>query len=217
MNIVQTEACILSFLPLNLMKKISFSILAASVILVSCGVDTTGLSVVSSKMPLGSPNAPVLVQEFADLECPACKTANTLITKPLLQMYGERIRFQFMHFPLSQHGKAMEASLALECAADQGKFWELLDLAYERQDTLGSTALRQWAQELELDTPLFDRCLRSDIKREVVLEDYSAGIGIGVNQTPTYVVNGVKVADASLAGVATAVEAALEQIRQIPL
>ncbi|MDD5056025.1 MAG: thioredoxin domain-containing protein [Candidatus Peribacteraceae bacterium] len=199
------------------MKKISLSIAAVSILLVACGVDTTGLSPASSRKPLGSESAFVLVQEFADLECPACAQANTLITKPLLQSYGDRIRFQFMHFPLSQHGNAMEAALALECAADQGKFWQLLDLAYERQATLGSTALRQWAEELELDTVLFDRCIRSNIKNAAVLADFGEGERIGVNQTPTYFVNGVKVNDASYAGVTTAVDTALQQIEQIPL
>ena len=211
------ESGILLFLSSFPMQKISIGIIASSILLAACGVDTTGLTATSSRTPLGSANAFVLVQEFADLECPACKTANTLITKPLLQTYGDRIRFQFMHFPLTQHGNAMEAAEALECAADQGKFWQFLDLAYERQETLGSAALREWGTVLGLDATLFDRCIRSDIKREAVLADFTEGERVRVNQTPTYFVNGAKVTDASLAGVTAAVEAALQQIKQIPL
>lgn len=199
------------------MRRISTIAILASIIFAACGVDTTGLSALSSRKPLGPDNAPVLVQEYADLQCPACKQANTLITKPMLQKYGSRIRLEFKHFPLTQHEYAMEAGQALECAADQGKFWQFLDLAYERQDSLSSAALREWATVLGLDTSLFDRCVSSEIKKDIVLSDFRAGEAIGIDQTPTYFVNGVKVADPSLAGVSAAIEAALLQIKLIPL
>ncbi len=199
------------------MRRISTIAVIASIAFVACGVDTTGLSAVSSRLPLGSANAGVLVQEFADLQCPACKTANSLITKPMLQKYGSSIRLEFKHFPLTQHEYAIEAAQALECAADQGKFWQYLDLAYERQDSLSSAALRELATVLGLDASLFDRCLSSGIKKDVVLADFAAGEKIGIDQTPTYFVNGVKVTDASYAGVSAAIEAALLQIKQAPL
>ena len=199
------------------MKKIPFLAILASFAFVACGVDTTGLSAVSSRKPLGPDNAPVLVEEYADLQCPACKEANTLITKPMLQKYGSTIRYEFNHFPLTQHEFAIEAGEALECAADQGKFWQFLDLAYERQATLGSAALREWGTVLGLDGQLFDRCISSEIKKEIVLSDFTAGEKLEISQTPTYFVNGIKVADASLAGVGTAIEAALQQIQKAPL
>ena len=169
------------------------SALLGSLLLAAC-VDTTGLSAESSRGPRGNPNGAVLVTEYGDLQCPACQSAHEGVNKPLLEKYGNQVRFEFMHFPLqSIHRYALEAAQASECAADQGKFWEFVDTAYERQKELSSPALRQWAALIGLDGTLFDRCVKSKIKKETVLEDYEKGVALGVTVTPTYFVNGIKV------------------------
>ncbi|MBI3331996.1 DsbA family protein [Candidatus Peregrinibacteria bacterium] len=174
------------------MHKLPFALI--SVLLLAACVDTTGLTADSSRTPRGNANGAVIVQEFADIQCPACKSAHAGINKPLLDKYGNQVRFEFMHFPLqSIHRFALEAAQAAECAADQGKFWEFVDLAYERQTQLSSTALRDWAGVLGLDGELFDRCVRSEIKEDTVLEDYERGRALGVQGTPTYFVNGKRV------------------------
>lgn len=186
--------------------------------LASCGVDTTGISADSSRQPLGSPSAAVTVVEYGDLQCPACKSAHSLLTKPLIEKYGSRIRFEFRHFPLyTIHPYAMEAAQASECAADQGKFWEFLDLAYEHQENLKSTELRVWAAELLLEADLFDRCVRSGIKKGAVQTDIAAGEELKVNSTPTYFVNGQRLIIKDLTNLDEAVAAALQQASSIPL
>lgn len=163
-------------------------------IFVTACVDTTGLSSESSRGPRGNPNGVVVVTEYGDLQCPACKSAHEGVNKPLLEKYGNQVRFEFMHFPLqSIHRYALEAAQASECAADQGKFWEFVDTAYEHQKELSSSTLRQWAALLSLDGSLFDRCVKSKIKKDAVLEDYEKGTNLGVTGTPTYFVNGTKV------------------------
>ena len=172
------------------MKKISSLVLGLSLLLVAC-VDTTGLSEKSSRTPQGNPNAAVVVTEFGDLQCPACRTAYTTINLPLLQKYGNQIRFDFMHFPLqSIHRYALEAAMASECAADQGKFWEFVDVAYVNQTELSKAKLNAWAENLGLDMPLFKRCRASKIKKSTILADYEQGLKQGVAGTPTYFVNG---------------------------
>lgn len=162
-------------------------------LLAACSVDTTGLSKESSRLPHpdSNENSAIVVQEFADIQCPACKAAHIGIVKPLIEEQGSQIRYEFMHFPLSSiHRYALEAAQAAECAADQGKFWEFIDIAYENQEDLNSEQLNVWATELGLDFELFSRCLRSGIKKDLVLDEYSKGRDMGVRGTPTFFVNG---------------------------
>ncbi len=131
------------------------------------------------------------MQEFADLQCPACGAAHTVVIQPLLEEYGDRIRFDYNHFPLQAiHPYALRAAMASECAADQGKFWEYVDTVFANQSNLGARALEEWAVQLGLDEELFKRCLDSQIKRDTVLADYNKGRELNVNGTPTFFVNG---------------------------
>lgn len=195
-----------------------FTTLVTAITLTACGVDTTGLSVESSRHAMGLPSASVIVVEYADLQCPACKGAHEQMVKPLMDQYGQRIRLEFNHFPLQGlHAFALEAAMAAECAADQGKFWEFVDLTYTNQEKLNSTTLREWAATLELDGELFDRCVSSGIKKKTVLADYAEGDKLGVNSTPTFFVNGKKVPIQQADDLKTAVEAALAQAASAPL
>lgn len=166
--------------------------LALTLALVSC-VDTTGLTgdIHKDPHPLSNPSGAVIVSEFADLQCPACRTAHESVTKPLLDRYGSVVRFELHHFPLrSIHRYALDAAEAAECSGDQGKFWEFVDLVYLQQDKLSSSQLTTWAEELKLDIPLFTRCTKSHIKREAILAEYTVAEQGGVRGTPTFFVNG---------------------------
>ncbi|MBP9773757.1 MAG: DsbA family protein [Candidatus Peribacteraceae bacterium] len=200
-------------------SRFSLTLATLSLAFVACGpVDTTGLSATSSRTPAGNADGFVTVMEYADFQCPACKSAHELISKPLVEKYASNIRFEFKHFPLQGiHPYAMEAAQAAECAADQGKFWEFVDINYKNQANLNSSALRTWAAELKLDTALFDRCLKSGIKKAVVDADYAQGEALGVNSTPTYFVNGVKVPVNGLDTITAAIDEALKQQTSTPL
>jgi protein-disulfide isomerase len=191
----------------------------SAVLITACQkVDTTGLSPESSRQPKGSPTALVTVVEFSDLQCPACKSAHELITQPILQKYGAKISFQFKHFPLLQlHENALEAAEGAECAADQGKFWEFVDLNYSQQDKLSPQALRDWAKALGLDVPLFDRCIRSGIKSATIMADEAEGQKLNVEGTPTFFVNGAKITENTVLAVGDAIDQALKQVANTPL
>lgn len=193
------------------MRKLLF--LAAPLALLAACVDTTGLSATihTDAHPSTSQNALVTVSEYADLQCPACRSAHTGLTKPLIEKYGTKIAYDYRHFPLSSiHRFAMEAAEAAECAADQGKFWEFLDHDYEHQADLSSDALRAWAKELGLDVALFDRCVDSHIKRKAIQASYDEGVARGVQGTPTYFVNGQQTT-ATMDDLSKAIDAALNQ------
>lgn len=195
-------------------------ILSGSLFLAACGVDTTGLSAVSTKKASGPDTALVTVTEYGDLQCNACKGAHTLITKPLLAAYDGRIRFEFKHFPIqSIHPYALQAAQASECAADQGKFWEFLNLNYEKQEDLSASALRDWAGQLQLDVPLFDRCVKSGIKKKTILSEAAEGEALGVNSTPTYFVNRTKIPSNAntIEAISAAIDTALNDASALPL
>ena len=194
------------------------SLFCSFLLLAACGVDTTGLSATSSRKPTGNLTSAVTVTEFGDLQCPACGSAYTLINKPLLAKYASTVKFEFMHFPLqSIHQNAFIAAQASECAADQGKFWEFLDMDYVNQKELSPETLHKWASALKLDTVLFSRCLDSGIKADTINADYALGTKAGVDSTPSYFVNGTRVPTNDLATISAVIDAALKQQQSAPL
>ena len=196
----------------------SLVIFSAALLLAACGIDTTGISAESSKTAKGPSSSLVTVTEYADLQCPACRSAHQLLNEPLLRTYGSRILFAFKHFPLQAiHPHALEAAMAAECAADQGSFWEFIDITYANQESLNSAALRTWAADLNLDGDLFDRCVRSRIKKDVVMEEYAEGVAQGVNSTPTYLVNGVRISSNTLEAISAAIDDAFSRAAMSPL
>ncbi len=165
--------------------------LALLSLLLSACVSTEGISEVSTKMPKGNPAAAVVVEEFSDLQCPACKRAHQLIVLPLLAEEGDHIAFHFRHFPLrSIHRFAEQSAQAAECAADQGKFWEFVSDTYAHQEDLTQDDHVQRAKRLGLQEDLFGRCMRSGIKRDAVAAEFQDGRKRSVNGTPTFFVNG---------------------------
>jgi protein-disulfide isomerase len=187
-----------------------------AVLVAACGVDTTGLSATSFKKPRGNAASSVQIAEFGDLECPACKSAHELINIPLMEQYGTKVAFVYKQFPLNMHPHAMEAAQASECAADQNKFWEFVDMTYENQADMNSDAFRKWGENLKLDGALFDRCISSGIKKDAIQKDQAEGTALGVNSTPTYFINGQKI-PSNLAAIGAAIDQALAQGSSMPL
>jgi protein-disulfide isomerase len=184
----------------------------AALLMAAC-VDTTGLTgeIHTDPHPSTSRNALVTITEYADIQCPACRAAHATLTKPLIEKYGTQISFDYRHFPLTSiHRYAMEAAEGAECAGDQGKFWEFLNIAYEHQSDLSSEALRAWAGELRLDAALFDRCVSSRVKRKAIQASYDEGRAKGVQGTPTFFVNGQQT-NATMEDMSAAIDAALRQ------
>ncbi len=185
------------------MKK---AFLLLSVVLVSCA----GGDVQTQRPPRGNPNAVVVVEEFADLQCPACRAAHPTIVKPLLEKYGQQIRFEFEHFPIRQiHRFALDLGEMAECAADQGKFWEYVDKVYEEQPELDEDMLLTWAKEVGVNTDTVEKCWKSHAKRKIVLAGYKDGRDRGVAGTPTFFVNGERV-ETDLEKISAAIEEALK-------
>ena len=145
---------------------------------------------------LGPSHAPVTIVEYGDFECPNCKQAAPAV-KLLLQRFTGRVRFVYRHFPLEEvHPHALQAALAAEVAAGQGKFWPMHDLLFENQRHLKPPQLRRYAEQLELDMVRYDADMADTVYLQRVREDIEGATRSGVRATPTFFLNGV-IADVS--------------------
>ena len=109
----------------------------------------------------------------------------------LFPQLGDQFRLVFRHFPLTQiHPHAERAAEAAECAAAQGRFWEMHDLLFEGQDALEEDDLVGYANALGLEIERFGFELVQGKHRPRVREDFMSGVRSGVNGTPTFFING---------------------------
>jgi len=146
----------------------------------------------------GPADAPITFIEYADFQCPAC-SGLAIMRKFLAERYGDEIRFVYRHLTLiSIHDKAVITAEAAEAASAQGKFWEMHDLLYERQQEWHAlsedemeTRLVEYAEELGLDTDRFAQELSDHVYREKITADYEDYSQYGQMATPTYVINNI--------------------------
>jgi len=146
----------------------------------------------------GPADASITFIEYADFQCPAC-SGLALMREYLEEIYGDEIRFVYRHLPLiSIHDKAVITAEATEAASAQGKFWEMHDLLYERQQEWNmlseadlSPQLVEYATELGLDTDRFAQELNDGVYREQIMAGYEDYSQYGQMATPTYVINNV--------------------------
>jgi protein-disulfide isomerase len=132
----------------------------------------------------------VTLVEYGDYECPYCGAAYPIV-KEAQSRLGDRLRFVFRNFPITTaHPHAEQAAEAAEAAAAQGKFWEMHDLLYENQRSLGDADLHAYAEALGLDVERFDKELSEHVYAPRVREDFMSGVRSGVNGTPTFFING---------------------------
>lgn len=146
-------------------------------------------------------NGPVNLTEFGDFQCPACGAYFPILQQLKLE-YGDKFTFQFKHFPLvSIHPNAMSAHRAAEAAGRQGKFFEMHDMLYERQQAWSTSKsaaslFEGYAQELGLDMAKFKSDLSSSEIQAIISADMKAGQEAGASSTPTFVLEGQKLENA---------------------
>lgn len=146
---------------------------------------------------LGPEVAPVTIIEFADFECPFCKSYFEQVHNRLLAEYPNQIRFVFKDFPLSSiHPNANEAALAGQCAFEQDAFWPFHDLLFSGELGLNRASYEQYASTLSLDMEQFTACMDEERYADVVQDDWNYAITQGIRSTPTFFINGIGVVGA---------------------
>lgn len=142
----------------------------------------------------GNPQAAIKIVEFGDLQCPACRAAQPIMDNAV-EKNKDKIYFVFRHYPLSIHKNSKLAAQAAEAASAQGKFFEMIDILYEKQVDWAEKsnpreAFRQYAQGLGLDINKFNNDMEK-LKTQIEA-DYALGNRAGVESTPTFFINGQK-------------------------
>lgn len=141
---------------------------------------------------LGNPNAEVKVVEYADLECPYCKTFHTTMHQ-VMDYYGAsgKVAWVYRPFPLGQlHSKSPKEAEAAECAADQGgdaMFYKYIDKVYEvtpGSNGLDLAQLPAIAGQLGINVDTFNQCLSSGKYTKRIQDSYSEAIKLGAQGTP---------------------------------
>lgn len=147
----------------------------------------------------GKENSKVVLIEFSDFQCPACKAYNPLV-KQLMEDHGKDITLVYKNFPLAQHNHAKAAAYAAEAAGKQNKFFEMGDVLFDKQEEWSvqdnpATYFVKYAQSLKLDINQFKKDMESDEIKKKVDNDVLVGTQAGVDATPSFFLNGVKLSN----------------------
>lgn len=152
-------------------------------------LDTTKVS--ESDWTRGKKDAKVVLIEYGDFECPACRNYKSVIDQ-INENYADKILFVFRHFPLRDvHDNAMSSARAAEAAGLQGKFWEMHDKLYDNQDIWANRAdptslFVSYAEALGLNADKFKTDMNSDEVIRKINDSYSAAVRLNVPGTPAF-------------------------------
>jgi protein-disulfide isomerase len=137
----------------------------------------------------GPEDAPVLIVEFADYECPYCQRIHPELKK-LEEEFAGKVAVAFKDFPLPMHAHAEKAAEASRCAAEQGNFWDFHDLLFDNAPKFEPAQLKEHARALKLDAARFDHCLDAGEQAAAVRKDFAEGQRLGLTGTPSFFING---------------------------
>jgi protein-disulfide isomerase len=140
--------------------------------------------------------AAITIVAFSDFECPFCAKAETTL-RALEDAHPGDVRLVFKNLPLPFHDHARLAARGALAAQAQGRFWEFHDRLFARSGTsLDRAGLLKIAADLGLDPARFGRDLDDPKIEERIARDEADAKALGVNGTPTFFVNGRRVAGA---------------------
>jgi protein-disulfide isomerase len=150
----------------------------------------------------GGDNATVVIQEFADFQCPGCARMAEVLTN-LQKEYGDKILLVYRTYPLDSgcnsavqgrmHDYACKAAVMARCAGQFGKFWAYHDTLYTNQQDINETNLKQWARDMGMPADQIESCWASKDLEAKIKDDIELAGRIGVDSTPTLFINGRKV------------------------
>ncbi|MEW1630942.1 thioredoxin domain-containing protein [Streptomyces sp. NPDC089173] len=138
------------------------------------------------------------VVEFLDFECESCGAVYPAVEK-LREEYGDRVTFIARYFPMPGHRNGGLAARTVEAAAQQGKFEEMYGKLFATQAQWGEAdeskepLFRTYAEELGLDLKKFTAALNDPATAERIEADQRDGLGLGVQGTPTFFVDGLRI------------------------
>ena len=146
---------------------------------------------ISSRPFRGNDGARVVMVEFSDYQCPFCgrfyRDTLPLVDKEYIQ--AGKLKYVFNNLPLDDlHPVAFKAAQAVECAGDQGKFWDLHGRMFANQSVVGSGDFASQAKAIGLDMTQFEKCLASGKTEAAVRAGVAQAGSLGIQATPTFVI-----------------------------
>lgn len=141
----------------------------------------------------GHPDAPVVVVEFLDPECESCRLMYPQV-KELLKAFGEKVQLVVRYAPF--HQNSMVAIMAIEAARLQGKYWESLELLFEKQPEWGNhhnpkpEMIFTYLPNLNLDMDKLKKDMNNADIQNNIKQDIIDLKELNIRGTPTFFVNG---------------------------
>jgi protein-disulfide isomerase len=146
----------------------------------------------------GNASSTVVIVEYSDFQCPACRTYYPIL-REITTEFGDRVAFVYRYFPLSSiHANAAPAAWAAQAAANQGKFWEMHDLLFEKQSEWENEAnvlplFESYASLLGISVDQFKADFSSKQVRDFVKAQELSALKFGLAGTPSFFINGVQI------------------------
>ena len=162
---------------------------------------------VIDQMRLGTPTAPFVIVEYADLQCPDSRRFEQTILPEVRREYIDTglARYEVRALPLDRHPQALAAEQAARLAGEQGRYWEMRTRLMSHQQDLGEPAVLAEAQALGLDMTKFESGARAGRWLQEIMTERNEAAAAGIQRTPTLVVSRVE-ADGSTVAVASVIE-----------
>lgn len=166
---------------------------------------------------LGEPGSTgVMLVEFLDFECEACRAAYPFI-EDLREKYAGEVTFVARHFPIPSHTNSTRAAAAVDAAGEQGKFEAMYKKMYDTQPEWGeqqksqAALFRKYAQQMGLDMDAYDEDVDSEKILDHIADDQQDGVKLGVEGTPTFFLNGELIQPTSTQEFTDAIDDALAE------
>lgn len=141
---------------------------------------------------LGNPDAPIVIVEYSDIECPFCKQFH-ITMQQIMEEYGKdgQVAWVYRHFPLAQlHPNAPRLAEASECVAElagEDAFWNFLDEVFAvapGNNSFPLNRLTETAAKVGTDSAAFDSCLASGRHQATIEGEFNEAIASGGQGTP---------------------------------
>ena len=140
----------------------------------------------------GNPNAPIVIVEYSDYDCPFCKQFHETMNQ-IMNEYGVggKVAWVYRQFPIDQlHPNASRISKAALCVGEIGgneAFWEFSDKIFAGRSVNEPTnisKLSEYATSVGVDSTAYNACMESDRQAENVAESIADGASAGIQGTP---------------------------------
>ena len=159
---------------------------------------------------IGNPDAEITIIEFSDFQCPFCARFHIQTLPTIMEEYIEKgdVKLVFRDFPLqSIHPNAVPASVAAECANEQGKFKQMHDILFEKQNEWSNLEtvyaidlFNQYSEQINLEQEQFTSCLSTAKYVKEIQNDLNDGRAYGITGTPGFFIGNQEIGFVELKG-----------------